>query len=83
MPIPCVSGFRDIKKSFYAVRVSGGGGSINAICSRPEAADDTISGHGVETLRYYPDANFVVDSFSSFVKIEISYLCNACARFSG
>ena len=36
--------------------VSGGAGGINAICSRPEVADDVISGYDVETFR---DCEFV------------------------
>ena len=43
-----------------------GSGGMNAICSRPEVADDVISGEDVETLRNNSYVNLWVASFSSF-----------------
>ena len=39
---------------------------MNAICSRPEVADDNISGKDVDTFRYYAFVAMRVAIFSSF-----------------
>ena len=52
------------KKIFPAAEEVGDG--INAICNRPEVADDVISVYNVETFRDYHAANLCVTSFSSF-----------------
>ena len=36
-----------VEKIFPDAQVGGGAGGINAICSRPEIADDVISGYDV------------------------------------
>ena len=62
-----LSTFGDIpKRSFCDGEVSDGSGSMNAICSRPEVADDVISGMDVKTLRYYACVNVWVAIFRSF-----------------
>ena len=45
------------EKIFPGAEVGCGAGSINAICSRPEAADDVVSGCNVDTLLDYHGAN--------------------------
>ena len=50
--------FLDFPKwSFCDGEVSDGSGGINAICSRPEVADDIISGKDVNTFRCYVRVN--------------------------
>ena len=51
--------FSDIikKKIFSDAEVGGRAGGIKANCSRPEVADDVISGYNVETFRDYHSAN--------------------------
>ena len=45
------STFRDFpERSFCDGEVSDGSGSINAICSRPEVADDVVSGTDVNYI---------------------------------
>ena len=51
------------KKIFPDAEVGGG---IYAICSRPEVADDVISGYNLETFLNYHATNLRVTSFSSF-----------------
>ena len=45
------------KKIFLDTEVGGGACGINAICGRPEVADDVISGYNAETFRDYHAAN--------------------------
>ena len=56
------------KKSFPDAKVGGGAGGTNTICSRPEVADDVISGTDVDTFRFYACVNLWVYSFSGFRK---------------
>ena len=42
--------FRD-NREFLDAEAGGGAGGINVICSRPEVADDVISGCNVENFR--------------------------------
>ena len=51
-------------------------GSVNAVCSRPEVADDVISGEDAETVQEYVCIYLCVASVVC-VKIEISHLCDA------
>ena len=44
------------RKNFWT-HVGAGAGGINAFCSRPEVADDVISGCNVETYSDYQAAN--------------------------
>ena len=45
--------FRDLsKRSFCDGEVGDGSGDTNAICSRPEVADNVISGTDVDSFRY-------------------------------
>ena len=61
------SSFRDFtKRSFYDGEVGGDCGDVNAICSRPEVADDVFSGEDVDTFRSYAFVNLWVAIFSSF-----------------
>ena len=46
--------------------VGDGSGDMNVICSRPEVADDVISGADVDIFRSYACVNLWVDSFISF-----------------
>ena len=52
---------------------------IIAICSRPEVANDDISGYMDDTFREYHVANLSVTSvvLEVFQKIVIDHLCNA------
>ena len=54
------------KRSFYDGEVGCGSGGMNAMCSRPEVADDVISGTDVGTFRCYAYFNLRVAIFSSF-----------------
>ena len=54
------------KKIFPDAEVRGSAGGINAICIRPEVADDVISGYNVETFWDYDAVNLWVASFSGF-----------------
>ena len=52
-----------------------GHGSVNAIFSRPEAADDVISGQNVKAVEGYVVVNFEVASLSSFELLKKPFRC--------
>ena len=61
------SSFRDNREVIFPdAEVGGDAGSINAICSRSEIADDVISGYNVETFLDYNATNLRVAIFSRF-----------------
>ena len=62
-----VLSFRDFTKiSFCHGEVGVSSGGMNAICSRPEVADDIIPGRDVDTFRCYACVNLYTASFGSF-----------------
>ena len=58
----------EILKLLAVALMGGGADGLNAICNRPEVADDVISGYNVETFRDYHAANLRVASVSSFLE---------------
>ena len=54
------------EKIISDAEVADGAGGINAICIRPEVADDVISDYDVETFLDYHIAKLWAASFSSF-----------------
>ena len=60
------STFRDFpESSFWHGEVGAGGDGMNAICIRPEVADDVISDTDADTLRCYASVNLWVARVSS------------------
>ena len=53
------------QKDHFDGRVGDGSGGMNAICSRPDVADDVISGNDIATFRCYAYVNLRVAMFSS------------------
>ena len=67
---------RKIEKTIFPdAEVGGGAGGINAICNRPEAADDVISGDNVETFRDYYAVNLRVAVLQQFSRKSKSANC--------
>ena len=53
---------------------------MNAICSRPEAADGVISGLDIDNFRNCSFVNLWVSKSVDFDKIEMSHLCSGKMR---
>ena len=56
------------KRSFCDDEVGDGSGGMNAICSRPEVADDGISCENAVAFQEYVRINLCVASFSSLLE---------------
>ena len=60
------SSFRDFpKRLFCDGEVGDGSGGVNAICRRPEVADDVLSSEDAESFQEYTGVNVCVASFRS------------------
>ena len=68
------------KRSFCHGEVGVGRGSMNAICSRPEVADDDISGTVVDSFRRYAcvTGGLLTSVFSTKSKSAMYVMCRRC-----
>ena len=52
--------------------ISDGSGCMKATCTRPEIADNVMSGEDIDTFRYYACVNLWVAIFSNFSRKSTS-----------